>query len=321
MPGMASDRGLSGGRAARRIAGGLGAALALLAGAASVASVASAQMVARPPGRAPLAYRDPLFTQIGVTRGIVYGEAADGPGTAERLTLDLYRPRDDRAARRPAIVLVHGGGFTGGADTNPDIVGLAEAFAHRGYDAVSIDYRLLNHGEKCGTEITASANCARAGFAAIHDGQAAVRFLRARARRYRVDPGRIAIEGASAGATVALGVGVDSGDPGESGHPGYSSRVEAAIAISGEIPHAFASLDDPGDAPVLMFNGTADRTVPFPEAQRTVADLRAGGVKVVFEPLAGAGHVPFATDGRLLTSQSLYFAYAALQLAGADPVH
>lgn len=64
-----------------------------------------------------------------------------------------------------------------------------------------------------------------------------------------------------------------------------------------------------------MFNGTADQVVPFPIAVQTAVDLYNAGVPVVFEPLQGAGHVPFSTDGPLLISQSVYFCYYFLDLA------
>jgi dienelactone hydrolase len=145
-----------------------------------------------------------------------------------------------------------------------------------------------------------------------------VRWLRANAGTYRVDPSRVAIEGTSAGAGTALAVAVNSGDPGTSGNPGYSSKVGAAVSISAEFPHSVASTYyDPADSPILMFNGTADQVVPFQMAVQTALDLYDAKIPVVFEPLDGAGHVPFSTDGPLMIAQSVYFCYYLLDLGHA----
>ena len=296
-------------RRARRalfVCGPLAAAVALAVGCS----------VPPPPGAAPLRYRDVIFPNLTITQGLVYGSAPDLSGNPVTLTLDMYRPSGDTQTSRPAIVLVHGGGFYSGDSTNAAMVKMANNFAKRGYVAVSINYRLLGDGN-CAGEDPPSQQCVNAAFAAQHDAQAAVRWLRANAAAYGVDPTRIAIGGGSAGAVTALAVAVNSGDPGNSGNPGYSSKVGAAIAISGFLPHDESSLYDTGDSPILMFNGTADPVVDYGKGVQTAADLYNAHVPVVFEPLEGGGHVPFSTFGDLMISQSVHFAYAVLDLAHA----
>jgi acetyl esterase/lipase len=274
--------------------------------------------LAPPAGTAPLRYRDVIFPNLTITSGLTYGSAPDLSGNLVTLTLDMYQPAGDTLQSRPAIVLVHGGSFVGGSSTDSGVVKLAKAFAQRGYVAVSINYRLLGDKEKCGQEDPPSQACVTAVLAAQHDAQAAVRWLRANAGTYGVDPSRIAIEGTSAGAGTALAVGVNSGDVGDSGNPGFSSKVGAAVSISADFPHSLASTYfDPGDSPILMFNGTADTVVPFPDAVQTAEDLQKAGVPVVFEQLDGAGHVPFSTYGTVMITQSVYFCYYMLDLAHA----
>jgi acetyl esterase/lipase len=214
----------------------------------ATAALVAACSVPPPPGDAPLRYRDVIFPNLTVTTGLVYGSAPDLSGNPVTLTLDMYQPTGDTQGSRPAIVLVHGGGFISGDSTNSAMVKMANAFAKRGYVAVSINYRLLGDGN-CAKEDPPSQQCVNAAFAAQHDAQAAVRWLRANAATYRVDPTRIAIGGGSAGAVTALAVAVNSTDPGDSGNPGYSSKVGGAISISGWIPHDEASLYDPADSP------------------------------------------------------------------------
>src|SRR5438270_11688728 len=78
------------------------------------AAPALADSVAPTAGAAPLRYRDVIFPTLTVTPGLTYGSAPDGSGNPVALTLDMYRPSGDMQTSRPAIVLVHGGGFTGG---------------------------------------------------------------------------------------------------------------------------------------------------------------------------------------------------------------
>jgi dienelactone hydrolase len=299
------------GRAGRARFGVAALALLLLCGFAGCTLPA-------PAGTAPLRYRDAVFSNVTTTSGLTYGSAPDASGNPVTLTLDLYQPTGDTQTSRPAIVLVHGGSFVGGTSQNASMVRMAKAFAQRGYVAVSINYRLLGTGERCGQQDPPSQACVTAVLAAQHDAQAAVRWLRKNATTYGVDPSRVAIGGGSAGAGTALAVAVNSGDPGTSGNPGYSSKVGAAISISGGFPHSVASTYyDPSDSPILMFNGTADQVVPFQASVQTAADLYNAKVPIVFEPLQGAGHVPFATEGDLMISQSVYFCYFFLDLAHA----
>ncbi len=267
-----------------------------------------------PAGPPNLRYRDPIFSNVTEQAGIPYATADDAAGNPQTYALDMYTPTGDTQTSRPAIVLVHGGGFRGGTSTNNVMVGLADAFAQRGYVAVSINYPLLAAGHICAKENPPSQTCIDAAFAAQHAAQAAIRFLRANASTYGVDVNRIAVEGASAGAVTALAVAVNAADPGTDGNPNYPSNADAAISISGELPHNYASLYNSTDAPVLMFNGTADKTVPFSEGVQTAGDLYSAGVPVIFEPLNGAGHVPWGTDSTLLTDQSVYFAYYMMHL-------
>ena len=115
------------------------------------------------------------------------------------------------------IVWVHGGGFSAGDKSNG--ADWATAFARRGYVAVSIGYRLLATGP-CGGTGPVPEHCYTAAYAAQHDAQAAVRWLRKNAAFLGIDPNRIAMSGESAGAVTSLLVGWRSDDPGTSGNPG-----------------------------------------------------------------------------------------------------
>src|SRR4051812_36471268 len=283
-------------------------------GLAAVALIATALITGctlpKPAGDSPLRYRDATFTDVSKTSDIQYGEAPDANNNPVALKLDLYQPTGDTETQRPALVWVHGGSFSGGDKTNIVPVDVANTFAKQGYVVVSINYRLL------GSNCVANPNgCLVAALEAQHDAQAAVRWLRANAATYKIDPTRIGIGGESAGAITATLVGLHSEDPGTSGNPGFPSTVGGFVSVSGGLPQgAFAS---PGDAIGLLFHGTADTTVsPDWSGQTEVAMLKAG-VPAWLELQDGAGHVPWAQYRSLYLEQADYFLYLALDLAHA----
>ena len=111
----------------------------------------------------------------------------------EPLLLDVYRP-PARPAPRPAMVLVHGGGMWTGS--RADMADPARHLARAGYVAFAVDYRLVD------------AAAARHRWPAqLDDVQLAVRWVRANAGRYGVDPERVGAYGWSAGGQLAALLG------------------------------------------------------------------------------------------------------------------
>lgn len=136
------------------------------------------------------------------------------------LKLDLFTPTDLEGAR-PAIVVIHGGGWINGDRTR--FRALSQQLAARGYVTAAISYRLS--GE--------------APFpAAIHDCKAAVRFLRAHADELNIDPDRIGALGGSAGGHLAALLGTSDGVAdleGDGGNADTSSRVQAVAVMGGPL--------------------------------------------------------------------------------------
>ncbi len=269
--------------------------------------------VPRPEGASPLRYRDAVFTDVTVNSNLVYGSAPDLQGNPVTLRLDLYRPAGDTRTSRPALVWVHGGSFTSGSKTNTVPVDAARHFARLGYVVVSIDYRLLAP-PGCSSNPSQAA-CTTAALEAKRDAQAAVRWLRANAATYGVDPTRIGIGGESAGGITATLVGVFSEDAGNSGNPGRPSTVRGFISVAGGLPNGMFA--GPGDAWGLFFHGTADGVVSHTWSVSTAAALLNAGVPAWLQLQEGAGHVPWAAYRALYLEQSSYFLYFALDLAHA----
>lgn len=153
----------------------------------------------------------------GVTQ--IAGQAFARFGT-RCLKLDLYLPAGARAGQDvPVVVLVHGGGW--GSGFRAEFAPMAVRLAQRGYAAATIDYRLSGEARYP---------------AAIHDTRAAVRWLRAHAGQYHLDPQRVALAGGSAGGQIASLAGVtgqlDKFDPGAASST-VSSAVQAIVNIDG----------------------------------------------------------------------------------------
>ena len=148
-----------------------------------------------------------------------YRKVADIPFAKvdrHQLALDLYLPEGEQGA--PLVVFVHGGAWQRGSRTEMPFVGMAPA----GFAFASIDYRLSPV----------------APFPAqAHDIKAAIRFLRAKQGEYGYDATRVAITGTSAGAHLAILVGVSNGNKElegtVGGNLGQSSDVQAILSYYG----------------------------------------------------------------------------------------
>ena len=282
---------------------------AVIASACVVIAGCTPLHLTKPAGSGKLRYRDAIFTQVDTTTDITFGQAADLTGTMKTLKLDMYQPKDDTVTKRAAIVWVHGGSFKTGARTSPEIVDEANTFAKEGYVNVSIDYRLSENG--C---VPFGAECIDAIAMAEHDAQAAVRFLRANAATYDIDVNRIAVAGTSAGAITAYNVAYGSEIPGHSGNPGFSSKVSAAVSLSGA---AINTDPAPGDPPTMDFHGTADDLVPFSWSTATLKNAHDDHLIAEQTVWQGDGHVPYTKHRQQILDETRNFLYAAMNLSKA----
>ncbi|MCB0792821.1 MAG: alpha/beta hydrolase [Flavobacteriales bacterium] len=160
-----------------------------------------------------------------VDSGLVYGWDTNYVGAIDTLRLDLYKPIGTSEAHRPLLVLVHGGTWLGGCRNDPSsgVVPLAREFAGRGYVVASVDYRLGWHKDDfvqtpAGPPIwpdgylalypADSAEIKRALYRGMQDVKGAIRWLKARADQDSICTDKVFVGGESAGAFVALAVGL-----------------------------------------------------------------------------------------------------------------
>jgi acetyl esterase/lipase len=238
---------------------------------------------------------------VTFTTGIEYTNPDD-----QHLKLNMARPKGDGPF--PAVVCIHGGGFRAGKRESYDA--LTIKLAERGYVAVTVSYRLAP----------------KYPFpAAIHDTKAAVRWLRAHAKQYHIDPERIGTTGGSAGGHLAQFLGV-TGDvkefEGTGGHAEQSSKVKCVVNVYGpsDFTKSYGKSVDaaevlplflggnlekaralhikasplywvtPNAAPTLFVHGTEDKYVHVEQAEWIHDKLKAASVETELLKLEGAGH-------------------------------
>jgi acetyl esterase/lipase len=224
-------------------------------------------------------YLSEVFADVEITQDVAYGQGRDVDGQPQAIHLDLYEPAGDTESRRPAIVWAPGGSNVPADEECDHCVFMATGLAKRGYVAAALSYR---------TRGDFFANPELALRSHQHNMQAAVRWLRANARRYRIDDERISVGGSSAGAFTALRTAYLSNDPGDSGNPGYASTVSAAIEVSGGLIHA--SDLETGEPPLMIVHGTADHRVPFALATQLCSRAATVNVPCELHRLEGADH-------------------------------
>jgi len=214
-------------------------------------------------------------------------------------TFDLYEPRfDEDRANRPAVLAIHGGAWRGGDKAWGEQ--FADELCPFGYVVFSVNYRLA--GRPGGTWP-----------AQIEDIRKALRYIRANAARFRIDPDRIAALGMSAGGHLATMVALRD-DP-----AGREGRVTVAVNLDGEHdmtmppgqvmadfeailtsvmghgpPWSPAELRDIStvtfarpDVSLLTVHGAGDENVYVAQGERITAALRSRGATAEFIRLDG----------------------------------
>ena len=228
---------------------------------------------------------------IQVERGLVFSEP-DG----ETLRANVYQPREEADGLRPGMVVVHGGGWIGGRRTQQ--AWFCRNFAREGYVVMTCDYRLLPK--------YAFPYC-------LYDSKEAVRWLRAHAEEYGIDPDRIVTFGASAGGHLSGLLATTRPEDGLEGtdDTSLSSAVSAAVLLypaadltsyrdgdAGAVGKWFAASlakreyegdGDPyewasplhyvheGMPPIYIAHGTADALVPHVQSENFHEAIKEAG--------------------------------------------
>ena len=224
------------------------------------------------------------------------------PGRKQKA--DLYLPATTNGGQlRPAVVIIHGGGWSSGKRDAERELNIGTNLALHGLVGMSIDYALASK-----TNATWPQN--------LYDCKTAVRWLRKNAGRLQVDPDRIGVIGGSAGghlaAMVTLTTPVDALDPKEP-YGQFSCRVSCGVDLYGiaDLPtyHDVTMLgktyaEDPAlyriaspvtyvrsnSPPLLVIHGTADTTVSVKQSELFAEVLKNAGAEHELIIIPGAQH-------------------------------
>ena len=262
------------------------------------------------PFLAALAFHAALFSQTipPMPDSVIHDADIEYSNVGGRVAMDIVRPRAASAEPLPAIVMIHGGGFRAG--NRQSYLPMAIKLADRGYVAATVSYRLAPRNQFP---------------APVHDVKAAVRFLRANAAKYNIDPERIGTMGGSAGGHLTLFLGLTAGvEEFEGSGPNrefssrvscvvdyygptdftqsYSKSVDAAevlpMFLGGDLDHnrlahiraSPLNWVTPNAAPTLSIHGTNDNYVAYEQSVWLTERLLGAGVPTELETITGAGH-------------------------------
>lgn len=230
------------------------------------------------------------YKKIAVTSDIPYRQ-----GDSKSWLLDLAEPVSfGDTGLRPAIVIIHGGGWRAGSKHHMVYRDLLIDYALQGYVTISVGYRFVQE----------------AAFpACIEDVKCAVRWLKAHAKELRVDPERIGTYGHSAGGHLSLMLGVSSGNKeleGDGPWKEYSSKV--ACAAGGAPPTEIGNPNSPWSkhpewwpigyiskeaSPLLLCQGTEDPIVKVALTDDFVEKMKATGADIEYVRIKGEHNVAY----------------------------
>lgn len=264
-------------------------------------------------------FSESVYT-VNTTSNVKYGEGELSSGPNLDLLLDVYVPAESLNDYRPVVLLVHGGGWISGDKAGGVWPGHANYFGSRGFVVFSTNYRMTGDNPPTAPQFWFDLTIGRVGFsaaqvdasyAAMVDTASAVRFIRANASTYGVNPNRIFGMGGSAGARNVLHTGLDDPSLFLSTLPinslGESSSLQLVLDFWGAMINP--SEIEATDPPVLIVHGTEDAIVPFAEGEQLDAALTSAGVPHDYIPLPGEGHSVWdvIVSGQTLQELSLDF--------------
>jgi acetyl esterase/lipase len=217
--------------------------------------------------------------------------------------MDIYLPAGRSPSTTYAVIMIHGGSWSGGdkTDFNTDITNLKPLLGN--YAIFNINYRLAN-----GTSTLLQQQ--------LDDIDAAIAFINSKAAAFAINTNKIAIMGASAGAHLTLLKCYKSNADGKikavvdlfgptdmawmyNSHPIPTITQPIIVNVIGGTPTTNAAAYTSGSPinfvtstvpPTIIFHGTADPVVPISESIKLQAKLQLAGVTNQYFTYAGEGH-------------------------------
>ncbi len=266
----------------------------------------------------PRRYKEKIFDEVVIKKDVSYGNAKgywdSYPVETETyleilengvlssiakkdldLRMDIYLPKGDTATKRPLIMFMHGGGFYIGDKGTEAMVGWCTYFAKMGYVTASVNYRL---GYK-----PLGPSIQRAGYRALQDAHAAMRFLVSKKDEYKIDTDLIFVGGTSAGGVTSLNLAFmrNSNRP-DATKKGLLYSDQGKIYSSGNtlknkfrikgVVNMWGAIDDlailkNSETSIISFHGDADNIVPI-DHNYPFQDIKGNFSSVVLEKMYGS---------------------------------
>ena len=174
--------------------------------------------------------------EIKFKENLVYKKAS-----GIKLILDAYIPKKKNTKRYPAVLLIHGGGWLTGNKENQRV--MAQHLAKNGYVAIAINYTLgLDSPYPSG----------------VIDLKDAIKWMRENAKKYRINPDKIAVLGASAGAHLATLIGTTPNISIYNRNPSISDEVQAVVNIDGIVSFIHPEASKEGKMASIWLSGTKE---------------------------------------------------------------
>lgn len=214
-------------------------------------------------------YRSRVFDTVRVTH-VVYRSTVDHDGHPVDLKMNIFSPVGDNVTQRPTVVFSHSGGFVQPQEL--EMTAYPQAFAERGYVAVSFEYRL--RPRMSWFDVRQRKDAARDAF---EDATAALTYVRAHADDYGIDTSNLFVAGYSAGAVNTWDMATN---------PATAPWISGAATVAGFSNYAPRA----GQPPVLSFRGTSDFVVPNGLTNATCAAERSVGNRCDVVTYHGQGH-------------------------------
>jgi acetyl esterase/lipase len=237
----------------------------------------------------------PHRASLATDPNVVYGNTG-----GQDLLLDVYRPLPDKQ-NGSAVILIHGGGWQSGSKEDMAVFG--DYLSRAGFVAFSVNYRLATrHSNKYPVQLA--------------DVQLAVRWVRAHADDFGIDPGRVGAFGHSAGGHLAALLGttenqairvdcvVDTCGPTDftdKDHPPVGPTLKWLVPnlfgkTFDEAPELYRDASpiahvSPRSCPFLIIHGTNDELVPIEQSIRLHSALKRAGVESTLLSIEGEGHL------------------------------
>lgn len=208
-------------------------------------------------------YQDSLFSDLKITTHTY----------SDTLQFDYY-VSDDNRHNMPLIVVLHGGGFVGGARNSEDMVSFAKQLAYRGYAVASVSYRLTMVGIGFGCDVARDAKI-KAINDASYDIELAVKHLTENKQSFKFDPNKVVLLGSSAGAEAVLNMVYVRKDK------AFDYNYAGIISLAGAIIH-LDQVNHETAIPSLFFHGTGDELVPYQIAPHHYCQTTAKGYMMLY---------------------------------------